>query len=111
MADDGGRGDEWRGAAWGGQLAITKRIPDGLGRLWQRSADGSAWLDRPVKTGGGGKFLSFLKQELIPLIDQTYRADPNGRVLVGHSYGGLFALYALFERDEGQEKEAESALL
>lgn len=53
------------------------------------------WLKRPVKTGGGGKFLSFLKQELIPWIEKDYRADPAKRILVGHSYGGLFALYAM----------------
>jgi uncharacterized protein len=47
-------------------------------------------------TGDGPKFLSFLKSELIPFIEKNYAADPNRRVLMGSSLGGLFALYAMF---------------
>jgi uncharacterized protein len=47
-------------------------------------------------SGGGPKFLSFLKSELIPFIETNYRADPSHRVLLGSSYGGLFTLYAMF---------------
>ena len=52
---------------------------------------------RPVPNGDGLNFHRFLKEELIPFIEQTYRADPARRVLAGHSYGGLFALLGLFE--------------
>jgi predicted alpha/beta superfamily hydrolase len=48
-------------------------------------------------TGDGAKFLSFLKTELIPFMEKNYRGDPARRVLGGHSLGGLFTLYALFE--------------
>ena len=41
----------------------------------------------------GTKFLRFLSEELIPHIDDEYRAAPF-RVLVGHSLGGKFALHA-----------------
>ena len=44
--------------------------------------------------GGAENFLSFLAGELTPYIDSAYRTTPM-RVLVGHSLGGLFALYAL----------------
>lgn len=54
-------------------------------------------IHRSVKTGGGEKFLAFLKGELIPWVEQTYRADAQRRILVGHSYGGLFALYTMFQ--------------
>ena len=47
-------------------------------------------------SGGGPKFLSFLKSELIPFIETNYRSDPSQRVLLGSSYGGLFTLYAMF---------------
>jgi uncharacterized protein len=47
-------------------------------------------------SGEGPKFLSFLKAELIPLIEANYRADPARRILGGHSFGGLFTLYAMF---------------
>lgn len=59
--------------------------------------DGAEWLNRPVKTGGASNFLKFLKQELIPWVEQNYAADPAKRILVGHSYGALFALYTLFQ--------------
>jgi predicted alpha/beta superfamily hydrolase len=49
-------------------------------------------------TGGAPAFLSFIPSELIPMIEQQYRADPSARVLVGHSLGGLFTLYALFHQ-------------
>ncbi len=47
-------------------------------------------------SGDGPKFLSFLKADLIPFVEQNYRADPTRRILGGHSLGGLFTLYAMF---------------
>ena len=47
-------------------------------------------------SGGGPKFLAFLKSELIPFVETNYRADASNRVLLGSSYGGLFTLYAMF---------------
>jgi predicted alpha/beta superfamily hydrolase len=52
---------------------------------------------RPVDTGDAGNFHKFIRNELIPLIEQEYRADPSKRILLGHSRGGNFAAYALFE--------------
>jgi hypothetical protein len=52
---------------------------------------------RPAPMGDAGGFLKFIKDELIPFIEKEYRADPSRRILVGHSYGGLFALFGLFE--------------
>jgi len=50
-------------------------------------------------TGGADKFLSFIADELLPTIDRNYRTRPY-RVLIGHSLGGLFAVYALMNRPE-----------
>jgi predicted alpha/beta superfamily hydrolase len=47
-------------------------------------------------SGGGAAFLEFFRKELIPHIDQSY-ATAAYRVLVGHSLGGLFSLYAFLE--------------
>jgi predicted alpha/beta superfamily hydrolase len=47
-------------------------------------------------TGDGPKFLSFLRTELLPYIEQNYAADPHARILMGSSLGGLFTLYAMF---------------
>ena len=52
---------------------------------------------RKVESGGAGKFLQFIKQELIPVIESEFKTDPKRRILVGHSLGGLFAAFALFE--------------
>ena len=46
--------------------------------------------------GGADNFLRFLKNELIPFIDEEYRTAPY-RILVGHSFGGLFAVHALLQ--------------
>lgn len=47
-------------------------------------------------SGDGPKFLKFIKTEVIPLTETSYRADPTRRILGGHSFGGLFTLYAMF---------------
>ncbi|MEM9954643.1 MAG: alpha/beta hydrolase-fold protein [Chloroflexota bacterium] len=49
---------------------------------------------RPVPNGDAPNFLKFIQHELIPMIETSYRSDSSKRVLVGHSYGGLFASYA-----------------
>ena len=53
-----------------------------------------------VETGGGPRFLSFICDELVPFIESEYRVSDQGRALAGISYGGLFTLFALFERPE-----------
>lgn len=58
----------------------------------------SAWLGgRKVETGGAGRFLAFIRDEILPDIETRYWADPNDRTLVGHSLAGLFALHAMFQ--------------
>lgn len=56
------------------------------------------YLPSPSKecpTGGGAdKFLNFISSELVNFIDSTYPAASD-RCIVGHSAGGLFAIYAL----------------
>jgi len=47
-------------------------------------------------TGGAPRFLAFLRDELLPRLEQEYRTTGD-RVLVGHSYGGLFSLWVLSE--------------
>jgi predicted alpha/beta superfamily hydrolase len=47
-------------------------------------------------SGGGPKFLHFIKAELIPFMERNYRGDPARRIIGGHSLGGLFTLYAMF---------------
>ncbi|HEY5218307.1 MAG TPA: alpha/beta hydrolase-fold protein [Gemmatimonadaceae bacterium] len=46
-------------------------------------------------SGGGPKFLRFLKAELLPFVASNYRVDDAHRMLLGNSLGGLFAIYAM----------------
>jgi len=50
------------------------------------------WEERSF-WGGAAVFQSVLQDELLPLIESTYRSDPSGRVLFGHSLGGQFVLF------------------
>ncbi|GAA4335736.1 alpha/beta hydrolase [Flaviaesturariibacter amylovorans] len=45
--------------------------------------------------GQAHRFHAFLAKELLPYIGKRYRVRSR-RTLIGHSFGGLFALYALF---------------
>jgi len=48
-------------------------------------------------SGGASHFLDFFEKELFPWVESHYRTQPF-RLLAGHSFGGLFALNALFTR-------------
>ncbi|MFW8695384.1 alpha/beta hydrolase, partial [Mesorhizobium japonicum] len=39
--------------------------------------------------GQGAAYQTYLKNEVLPFIDNRFRADPARRVLLGHSYGAL----------------------
>ncbi|MDQ0467880.1 alpha/beta hydrolase [Labrys wisconsinensis] len=52
----------------------------------------------PVRTGGAEAFLSFIETELKPWVESRLPIDRERQALFGHSFGGLFALYALFTR-------------
>jgi len=43
-------------------------------------------------------FLDALTQEMIPFIEENYRAVPSDRCLMGYSSSGFFVLYALFNQ-------------
>lgn len=46
------------------------------------------------------KFLSFLEEELHPLLAEAFRIDGDNAGLWGDSYGGLFAAYVAIKRSE-----------
>lgn len=51
-------------------------------------------------SGGREQFLDFLTGKLRAEIARRYHIDPGHQSLFGHSLGGLFALYALYERPD-----------
>jgi len=52
------------------------------------------------KSGARKEFLDFLTGRLRAEIGRRYKVDPDRHSLFGHSLGGLFALYALYERPQ-----------
>jgi predicted alpha/beta superfamily hydrolase len=67
----------------------TENLDDALGLRMEETSGGNA-----------GKFLRFIRDELIPHVNSKYRTDTNNSTIVGHSGGGLFALYVLFNQPE-----------
>lgn len=61
----------------------THTLQGGYGKEYQRSS------------GGAPAFLGIIRDELIPYMDRHFRTKTGERGIVGHSYGGLFATYAL----------------
>lgn len=52
----------------------------------------------PAGSGGADDFLDAIENELKPALERRFAVDRARYVLFGHSYGGLFALHALFTR-------------
>lgn len=76
----------------------TDRTRDLTPTHWDGDPDDG--VDQLPTSGGAGAFLRFLTEELAPWVDATYRTQPY-RILVGHSFGGLFAIHALTSAPEG----------
>lgn len=73
-------------------LNNTNRTRD-LTPPWTRPEPDEQWNAVLPAAGGADNFLRFFREELIPHVDATWRTAPY-RILVGHSFGGLFALHA-----------------
>ncbi len=50
-------------------------------------------------SGGGEKFISYMEKELMPYIEANYPTQPY-RMLIGHSLGGLTAMYTLLHHTD-----------
>ena len=64
----------------------------------ERSSEGPMRLPENIEPGGAAAFLDFIQQEVKPLIAANYPVKTTDATLVGDSLGGLFTLYALFNR-------------
>jgi predicted alpha/beta superfamily hydrolase len=56
-------------------------------------------MEQIPTSGGADNFIKFFNEELIPYIDENYRTEPY-KILVGHSFGGVFAVHALLASPE-----------
>jgi predicted alpha/beta superfamily hydrolase len=74
------------------------------------SGQGFAWVPRaldltttpdpkaPGTNGGAADFLRFIRTDLVPYMERTYNVGQD-RAWFGHSFGGLFGIYALFNNE------------
>lgn len=62
-------------------------------------AKGKIAPSQPAK-GEADLFLNMIEQELMPQLQQKYRINAQKSAILGHSYGGVLALYALMQRPE-----------
>ena len=78
-------------------IVVGVRNTDRYHDLTPAPVTGFATPPEVARPGGAAAFLSFMSDELVPWIDRSYRTAPL-RVLVGHSLGGLMALYTVAQR-------------
>jgi len=82
-------------------LSVYGKIPDMIVVSVinvDRNRDFSPIHDERIPTSGGAeKFLGFVSEELIPNLDNYYRTS-GFNVLMGHSFGGTFAVYSLLTK-------------
>jgi len=50
--------------------------------------------------GQGNNHLGFIRNDIIPYMDNTYRTDPNSRTYFGYSMGGEFGAYVLLSQPD-----------
>ncbi len=68
---------------------------------WRRSLDYSPSTREGERyTGGAQNFIRSLEEEIIPTIEKEFRVKKNGRTLMGHSLGGLFASYLVVNNND-----------
>lgn len=56
-------------------------------------------IDSLPTSGGAGKFLAFLKNEVMPFVNKKYPVDGDN-TLYGHSLGGLFTFYTILHQPQ-----------
>lgn len=65
-----------------------------------RSADYTAPSKERDYWGGATDYQKFLGTELLPLVERSYRSDPERRVIFGQSIGGQFVLFTAMTQPE-----------
>lgn len=80
-------------------LARVVAIPNTTDRtrdLTPHALDARQRADFPT-AGGASRMLQFIGDELLPRVEATYGKAPM-RILIGHSFGGLFVAHAMLTR-------------
>ncbi|PUA30518.1 MAG: hypothetical protein B0W54_08545 [Cellvibrio sp. 79] len=53
-----------------------------------------------LASGHAKEYVDFIASQVIPLIQKSYRVNPQKKIFVGHSFGGLLGSYILVNRPE-----------
>ncbi len=82
---------------------------DGIRRFWDLTPKTDAGKIPPhfnpkIVTGGQEEFLDFVIDRVRPEIEKRYPIDGSKQTLFGHSLGGYFVLYTLFNRPDAFQK-------
>lgn len=94
---------------WGALIAIgypSDEAYDSFRRSWDlgpppgRSYPPFHQGGAPVRTGGGAEMARFILEDLRPFLAAHVALDPGRQSLFGHSFGGLFTLWLLFNRPD-----------
>ena len=88
-------------------LARSGRMPEmiivGIPNTTDRTRDLTPVITGDEKrfatAGGADNMVKFINDELVPFIDKKYRTTPY-KLLIGHSFGGLFAIHAMVHHAE-----------
>ena len=89
-------------------LTINRLIPEMLvvgipntdrSRDLTPSSTNAQEQERLPTHGGADDFLKFINEELFPWLNENYQTHPY-RILVGHSFGGLFAINSMITNPE-----------
>jgi hypothetical protein len=67
----------------------------GIGNEAQRSRDYVPTNPCTANGGGEAAYFDFIRLELIPWVEANLGGDPAKRILLGHSHGGSFVIYAM----------------
>ncbi|MDP5280097.1 alpha/beta hydrolase-fold protein [Sphingomonas sp. DG1-23] len=73
----------------------VRRIYDFVEDFRQPVPPAQTYLTK-YKAGGRAQFAAFLLDRLRPVLARRYSVNPHRQALFGHSFGGLFALYMLY---------------
>lgn len=97
------------GIEWGVMVGIGYPVDDaydGVRRSWDlgpppgKTYPPFAPEGPDVRTGGADEFLAFIEDHLKPEIGRRVPVDTSRQAILGHSFGGLFVLHALFRRPD-----------
>jgi enterochelin esterase-like enzyme len=81
------------------QGEIPPLIVVGVNNVERRRDFTAVRRDDSRPAGGASRFVRFLAEEVVPLVERSYRTEPH-RTVVGHSLGGLLAVWSTVERPE-----------